>query len=64
MKVLRSAIESLPIAKCDNDTMNTISALALEIADEKKKSSEKISRLNALIDNLYSLDKNKFTFTV
>ena len=64
MKVLRSAIESLPIAKCDNDTMNTISTLALDIADEKKTSSEKISRLNALIDNLYSLDKNKFTFTV
>ena len=64
MKVLRSAIESLPIAKCDNDTMNTISTLALDIADERKTSSEKISRLNALIDNLYSLDKNKFTFTV
>ncbi len=64
MKVLRSAIESLPIAKCDNDTMNTISTLALDIADEKKTSSEKTSRLNALIDNLYSLDKNKFTFTV
>lgn len=64
MKVLRSAIESLPIAKCDNDTMNTISTLALDIVYEKKTSSEKISRLNALIDNLYSLDKNKFTFTV
>lgn len=64
MKVLRSAIESLPIAKCDNDTMNTISALALEIVNEKKSSSDKISQLNALIDNLYSLDKNKFTFTV
>ncbi|SFQ19803.1 N-6 DNA Methylase [Butyrivibrio proteoclasticus] len=64
MKMLRSAIESLPIAKCDEYTMNTISSLALEITVEKLTSSEKICQLNALIDNLYSLDKNKFTFTV
>ena len=58
MKVLRSAIESLPIAKCDSEPMNRISALALSISNSKEQVAD-IETLNHLIRSLYGLSDDE-----
>ncbi len=55
VKVLRSAIEELPIAECDVDTMNLISELALSIAHGINASENSANRLNSLIMDLYGI---------
>ncbi len=55
VKVLRSAIEDLPLATCDFDTMLSISDLALTIAKDKGNDIQKIDALNEMILKLYDI---------
>lgn len=63
VKVLRSAIEDLPIACCDNETMNEISDLAREIALDTAQNSAKIELLNSRILDLYGISAKELDDT-
>ena len=54
MKVLRSEIERLPIAKCDPSTEREISELAKKILTSDKK-ARYITEINSRIAALYKL---------
>lgn len=59
VKVLRSAIEDLPIPCCDPKTMTEISELAREIALESAQNSANVEQLNARILDLYGISANE-----
>ena len=58
LKVLKSAIEALPIAYCDKDTMKYIEALAGNISANPKDRAGIVSEINDKIRMLYRLSKN------
>jgi uncharacterized membrane protein YkgB len=63
VKVLRSAIEDLPIACCDPQTMTEISELAMKITLESAQNSVNIEQLNNRILELYGISANELENT-
>ena len=60
MKVLRSEIERLPIAKCDPDTEKEISELAKKAVDSKD-SNKYVLEINKKIAELYGLSSEELS---
>ncbi|SDA68592.1 N-6 DNA Methylase [Butyrivibrio sp. INlla18] len=63
VKVLRSAIEDLPIACCDHETETKISELAREIVLDTAQNSAKVKLLNSRILELYGISANELENT-
>ncbi len=61
VKVLRSAIEELPIAICDSETMHRISSLSLELARNKTDNADSTYELNDMILSLYDICADELT---